>query len=63
MKNRTVLILSLTVLFLLISLMLHVFTKDGGFEILGLDDNFFSGFFLGLGITCPVQLIRIDDGF
>ncbi len=43
--------------------MLHVFTKDGGFEILGLNDNFFSGFFLGLGITCPVQLIRIDDGF
>ena len=61
MKRRTILILSLTVLFLLISFLLRHFTKNAGFEIAGLNENFFSGFFLGLGITCPVLMIRKED--
>jgi len=58
MKKRTTLIISFSILFLLVSLVIHILTKNDGFNIGILNDDFFSGFFLGLGITIPALLIR-----
>ena len=61
MKRRTTLILSLSALCLLIALLIHVLTQQKGFEFGIINDDFLSGFFLGLGITFPVLLIRKQE--
>jgi len=57
MKRRTILVISLSALCLLIALLIHLLTQKEGFEFGILNDDFLSGFFLGLGITLPILLI------
>jgi hypothetical protein len=58
MKRRTILVISLSALCLLIALIIHLLTQKEGFEFGIFTDDFLSGFFLGLGITFPILLIR-----
>ncbi len=48
-------------LFLVIAFLIHVLTKNDGFNIGILNDDFFSGFFFGLGITLPALLFRKSE--
>lgn len=62
MKKRTIKIITLSALCLTAALLIHIISKNNGFEIGMFDDDFMEGFFMGLGITFPLLLIRrIED--